>query len=223
MLYPGADAVSANSRGALDALRAYCPEEKLCHVPNPLILAGDTAGSIRENAVLFLARLVHQKAPDVLIEAFASVVRTEPDWTLEVAGDGPLREELRARASALGLDGRVVFHGVVADPSPLLRRCRVFVLPSRFEGTPNALLEAMAHRIPCIVSDASPGPLRLIEHAVTGLVVETGSVAALAAALETLCRDARLRRDLGDAALRRVGEYGLERVGPVWDRILFPC
>ena len=52
---------------------------------------------------------------------------------------------------------------------------------------------------------------------------ETGSVAALAAALETLCRDARLRRVLGDAAFRRVEEFGLEQVGPIWDRILFPC
>ena len=222
ILYADADAVSANSHGALASMRAYCPDEKLCHVPNPLMPAGGTADSTRANAILFLARLVPQKAPDVLLEAFARVVRTARDWTLHLAGDGPLADDLRARARTLGQGDRVVFHGVVADPAPLLARCRIFVLPSRFEGTPNALLEAMAHRLPCIVSDASPGPLRLIDHAKTGVVVETGSVSALAAAMEMLCRDERLRCELGNAAFERVREFGLDRVGPAWDRILFP-
>ena len=222
VLYPEADAVSANSRGALASMRAYCPEGKLRHTPNPLILANRAADSKRSNAVLFLARLVPQKAPDVLIEAFARFIRTAPDWKLHVAGDGPMAEELQTRVRALGLTDDVTFHGVVADPTPLLAKCRIFVLPSRFEGTPNALLEAMAHRMPCIVSDASPGPLRLIEHGANGLVVETGSVESLAGAMGKLSRDERLRRALGDAAFERVREFALDRVGPVWDQILFP-
>lgn len=183
LLYPDADVVSANSRGALASMRKYCPEGKLRHAPNPLILADGTHDT-RSNAVLFLARLVPQKAPDVLIEAFASFLGTAPGWKLHVAGDGPMAEELRIRVRALGLTDGVTFHGVVTDPTPLLTRCRIFVLPSRFEGTPNALLEAMGQRMACIVSDASPGPLRLIEHGVSGLVVETGSVEALAGALD---------------------------------------
>ena len=222
VLYPAADTVSANSCGALASMSAYCPERKLRHTPNPLILADRTADSKRSNAVLLLARLVPQKAPDVLIEAFARFIRTAPDWQLHVAGDGPMEEELRTRARALGLSNDVTFHGAVADPTPLLARRGIFVLPSRFEGTPNALLEAMAHRMPCIVSDASPGPLRLIEHGANGLVVETGSVESLAGALGKLSRDERLRRTLGDAAFERVQEFGLDRVGPVWDKILFP-
>ena len=94
--------------------------------------------------------------------------------------------------------------------------------PSRFEGTPNALLEAMACRTPCIVSDASPGPLCLIEHGATGLVVETGSVKGLADAMAKLSGDERMQRELGDAGFERVREFGLDRVGPIWDRILFP-
>ena len=222
LLYRGADAISANSRGALDAMRAYCPAEKLCLAPNPLMLPHARTDVLRSDAVLFLARLVEQKAPDVLIEAFARFHRDAPDWALHLAGDGPLAEALKARVRALDLAGSVTFYGVVTDPSPLLARCRILVLPSRFEGTPNALLEAMAHRMACIVSDASPGPLRLIEDGVTGLVVETGSVSALAAAMARLARDEPLRRKLGEAAFERVREFGLDRVGPVWDRMLFP-
>ena len=146
-----------------------------------------------------------------------------PGWRLHVAGDGPLNLELESRVSTLALADHVTLHGLVPDPAPLLAGCRIFVLPSRFEGTPNALLEAMTYRMACIVSDASPGPLRLIEDGVSGLVVETGSAVALAAAMERLSRDEQLQVDLGNAAFERVRGFGIDRVGPTWDRLLFPC
>lgn len=217
VLYREADAVSANSRGALASMRAYCPDEKLHHAPNPLnlVLPDGVADSKRSNAVLFLARLVPQKAPDVLIEAFAQFVRTAPGWKLHIAGDGPMTDQLQARVRDLGLSRDVTFHGVVTDPSPLLATSRIFVLPSRFEGTPNALLEAMAHRMACIVSDASPGPLRLIENGTSGLVVETESAKSLADGMTRLSREERLQREMGSASLERVREFGIDRVGPI--------
>ena len=220
IFYPEADAVSANSHGALVSMRAYCPEAKLCYVPNPVRLPAHVEDATRSDAVLFLGRLAPQKAPDVLIEAFARFRQAAPTWTLHLAGAGPLADPLHARVHDLGLREHVRFHGVV-DPAPLLARCRIFVLPSRFEGTPNALLEAMAHRLPCIVSDASPGPLGLIQDGTTGLVVKTGSTEQLAAAMTTLSRDDRLRRALGDAAHERVREFSLDRVGPIWDQVVF--
>ena len=220
IFYPVADAVSANSHGALVSMRAYCPEAKLCYVPNPVRLPAHVEDATRSDAVLFLGRLAPQKAPDVLIEAFARFRQAAPTWTLHLAGAGPLADPLHARVHDLGLREHVRFHGVV-DPAPLLARCRIFVLPSRFEGTPNALLEAMAHRLPCIVSDASPGPLRLIQDGTTGLVVETGSTEQLTAAMTALSRDDRLRRALGDAAHERVREFSLDRVGPIWDQVVF--
>ena len=96
LLYRGADVVSANTKGALDAMREYCPADKLCVAPNPLVPPTAAAGAPRSDAVLFLARLVEQKAPDVLIEAFARFHHDMPDWTLHLAGDGPLAEALRA-------------------------------------------------------------------------------------------------------------------------------
>ena len=75
---------------------------------------------------------------------------------------------------------------------------------------------------PCIVSDASPGPLRLIDDGSTGLVVEVDSVDALAHAMERLSRDERLQHELGEAAFDRVQAFGMTHVGPVWDPILFP-
>ena len=132
-----------------------------------------------------------------------------------------MAEQLQARVRELGLSRDVTFHGVVTDPSPLLATSRIFVLPSRFEGTPNALLEAMAHRMACIVSDASPGPLRLIEDGTNGLVVETDSAKSLADAMTRLSQEEQLQRTMGSAGLERVREFGIDRVGPIWNRILF--
>lgn len=222
ILYPRADVVTANSRGALESMSAYCAREKLAYAPNPLRVGSPAGDGPRSDSVLFLARLVRQKAPDVLIDAFARFARAVPGWRLDLAGGGPLLDELRTRVRALDVEEAVTFHGAVPDPEPLLAASRIFVLPSRFEGTPNALLEAMASRLPCIVSDASPGPLQLVEDGVTGLVVKTGCADALAAALERLARDAALRRALGDAAFERVGEFAVDRVAAVWDTFLFP-
>ena len=222
VIYPMADVVSANSTGALESMRAFCPEEKLCYTPNPLVFGDRVDDGARTNSMLFLGRLVHQKAPDVLIEAFARFTRAIPGWRLDIAGDGPMAEALQARVQQLGVDADVVFHGLVHDPIPLLRACRIFVLPSRFEGTPNALLEAMAHRLACIVSDASPGPLQLIVDGVTGRVVQADRVDSLAEALGQLAGNSSLQRSLGEAAFQRVQEFSLERVSKVWDHILFP-
>ena len=222
VIYPMADVVSANSTGALESMRAFCSEEKLCYTPNPLVFGDRVDDGARTNSMLFLGRLVHQKAPDVLIEAFARFTRAIPGWRLDIAGDGPMAEALQARVQQLGVDADVVFHGLVHDPIPLLRAGRIFVLPSRFEGTPNALLEAMAHRLACIVSDASPGPLQLIVDGVTGRVVQTDRVDSLAEALGQLAGNSSLQRSLGEAAFQRVQEFSLDRVSKVWDHILFP-
>lgn len=223
LVYPSADVVTANSRGALDAMREWCPESRLRYAPNPLRIENGADDRRRADSVLFLARLVHQKGPDVLIEAFARFVRTAPGWRLDLVGDGPLAEELRQRVRALGIADLVTFHGSVAHPVPQLARSRIFVLPSRFEGTPNALLEAMASGLACIVTDASPGPLALVADGRSGLVVKADRADCLAEAMVRLARDATLRRDLGRAALERVREFGVDRVAQAWDRFLFPA
>ncbi len=220
IVYPLADVVTANSHGALECMREYCPPEKLAYLPNPVV-AAEGGGSPRANAILFLARLVPQKAPEVLIDAFAMFARENPEWTLHLAGDGPMQTELVERVRRHRIADKVTFHGLVRDPTTLLRSCRVFVLPSRFEGTPNSLLEAMAAGLACVVTDASPGPLTLIEHGVSGLVVRTDDVADLAQALRQLAQNQDLCFKLAAAAIERTRPYHLDNVAEEWLRLLF--
>jgi glycosyltransferase involved in cell wall biosynthesis len=148
--------------------------------------------------VCSVGRLVEQKDPLRLLEALAGL----PGVRLTLIGDGPLRPAVERRARALGL--RVDCLGTVPHeelPS-LLNRASVFVLPSRYEGHPKALLEAMACGLAVVGTDV-PGIRGLIEHGRTGLLCEP-TVAGIRAAVAGLLEDASLRAALGGEARRYV-------------------
>ena len=202
---------------------------KLAFVPNPLRLLNDNSGGhddcsapvpTRSPFVLTVGRLVEDKAQDVLLEAFAQAGDRFKGWRLAVVGVGHLSEPLRAQAEALGIADRVEWHGLVRDPYVFYRAAHIFALPSRVEGTPNALLEAMSCGLPVVVSDGAPGPLELIEDGVTGLVVPVNDPTRLAAALRRLGTDDALRRRLGAAARERVTEYDLPRALATWESVV---
>ena len=226
--YDDADVVTANSHGALRGLGDFVDPSKLAFVPNPLVLpecngacastnANTNAGEERTSLFLTVGRLVWDKAYDVLLDAFAMLGEEFEGWRLSVVGGGHLKDSLHAQAEGLGIAPRVNWHGVVRDPHAFYRAASVFVLPSRTEGMPNALLEAMGSGLPVVVSDGAPGPLELVEDGVTGRVVPVNDAVALASALARLARDASLRRRLGVAARSRASEHDLPRALAAWE------
>ncbi|MGB9181932.1 MAG: glycosyltransferase [Pyrinomonadaceae bacterium] len=223
--YSHADLVTANTRGALREISDYVEQQKMAFVPNPLVIPNGnghaTAHALTHKPfILTVGRLVQDKAQDVLLDAFSRAGDGLKEWRLAVVGDGRLRDTLRARAEDLGIAGRVDWHGIVEDPHAFYREACIFALPSRVEGTPNALLEAMSCGLPVVVSDGAPGPLELVEDGVTGLVVPVNDPSALAAALRRLAGDKALRRRLGEAARARVSEYELPRALAAWESIV---
>ena len=221
LLYRRSDVVTANSRGALDALEDVVPRSKLAFLPNPLDIAGSRPPVVfAAPTVISVTRLVDQKGVDVLLKAAAGAFAALPEWRLAIVGDGPLRESFKALARELGIADRVDWFGHVADPIPYLRAAKLFILTSRFEGSPNALLEAMACGIPSIVSDASPGPLELIGAEEAGLIVGVEDVEATAAAMVRLAQDERLRAQLGAAALERTRAHEMDGAMQVWLKLL---
>lgn len=161
-----------------------------------------------------LAHLVPVKGHPTLLRAVAQV----PGCELHIAGreaDAEYSAGLHALCRELGLEGRVVFRGDVADTPAFLRRMDVMVLPTlarwRMEGCPVALLEAMATGRACIATDI-PGSRDIIRSGVDGLLVRPEDVNALVRALHGLVSDRDRRRAFGRAARRRVEEcYSLDR------------
>lgn len=220
-VYRRAHLVTANSRTGLAALAAFVPQEKLAFAPNPLPPPPPGAPATkRAPFFLTVGRLHRQKAYDVLLAAFAEIAPELPEWRLVAIGEGELGAALAAQARALGIADRVDWLGRLADPWPYYRAADVFVLPSRFEGTPNALLEAMSCGAPPIVSDAAAGALDFVAHDDSGLVTPVEDVGALAAAMRRLARDPTLRARLGAGARARVAALSFEEAAETWERLL---
>jgi glycosyltransferase involved in cell wall biosynthesis len=164
--------------------------------------------------VIFVGRLHPKKGVDTLLLAWQRVTRELPQlaWRLRLVGKGGLGYEMEASARQLSVDQTVEFCGQVDHPFPLLRQSDIFVLPSRSEGMSNALLEAMAHGLPCIVSDIA-GNDEVIQHERNGLLVKLDDEQDLARAIARLATDHALRERLGREALRTVEEsYSIDSV-----------
>ena len=223
VVYPWADVVTANSKGALETLGDFVPNEKLAFLPNPMLPVPATkGGAFAAPTVITVGRLVEQKGLDVLLGAWAKAAPALPGWRLALVGGGPLEAKLKEQAATLGIEDSVDFLGHVGDPFPLLASAQFFVLTSRFEGTPNALLEAMALGLPAVVSDASPGPCELIgaDDDAAGLIAPVENEEATAEAVVKLARDEALRRRLGATARERVKSYDAEQAIDAWLRLL---
>jgi glycosyltransferase involved in cell wall biosynthesis len=226
--YGRADVVTANSHGALERLARFVDEERLAFVPNPVLMPnGDHSyngnGDIHRPRMPFfltVGRLVWDKGCDVLLEAFARLGEEFRQWRLVIAGIGHLEQTLKAKATSLNIADRVDWLGLVSDLETWYRTASVFVLPSRVEGMPNALLEAMSHRLPCIVSDGTPGPLELIRDGATGSVIPVNDASALAEAMAELARDEDLRRRLGYAARARSADHELKKTVSAWEKVI---
>lgn len=196
--------LNARARGELEAL-GVAPSR--CHVvPNGVEVSrfADTPRSTRagEGKMLCVARLVPQKGIDVLLRAVAAVRVAAGDVHLTVLGDGPERPNLVRLAADLGLTDLVEFRGAVTEVAPHLAGAGIFVLPSRFEGFPLALLEAMAAGLP-VVATVVDGNTDIVRHGMDGLLVPPDDPGALANALLRLLREPSLAAQLGGEARRR--------------------
>jgi glycosyltransferase involved in cell wall biosynthesis len=132
--------------------------------------------------VLAAGRLHRQKGFDVLLRAFATA-RAHLNCRLIILGEGPDRKDLLALARALDIGNDVALPGFTGNPFAFMARAAVFVLPSRWEGFPNALVEAMACGTPVIAADCPSGPHDILAGGRFGRLVPPENVEALATAL----------------------------------------
>lgn len=132
--------------------------------------------------ILSVGRLTYAKGLADLIDAFADVRRQRPA-RLVILGEGGLREELEARINKQGLGDDVAMPGFEANPYKYMRRAAVFVLPSRWEGFPNVLVEAMACGAPVIATNCPGGSAEILEDGRWGTLVPVGDSKAMSTAI----------------------------------------
>lgn len=167
--------------------------------------------------MLCVGRLAEQKGLDVMLQALPAVRSALGPTTLRILGEGPERGRLERLAAELGVASDVRFEGLVSDVRPYLSAAEVFVFPSRYEGHPHALLEAMAAGVP-VVGTAVQGTIEVIRDGVEGLLVPPDDAGALARALVAVLQDEPLAARLAAGARARVAsEFSVQKMV---DRIL---
>ena len=218
-LYRKADCVVFQSAAVHDLFDETVWEHAVI-LPNPVeVSCLRTGGSHR---IVNIGRLVPQKDQETLIRAFAAFYRTHPDYRLSLYGDGELEPALRGLASSLGVGDAVSFEGTVSDIHVAIADAEIFVLSSRFEGLPNALLECMMMGFPCI-SARFRGADEVIRDGENGLLTEPGEWKQLTEALTRLTDDPELRERLGKNAMETAEAYCSERVLKQWADMIMPC
>jgi len=171
-----------------------------------------------KKCVLSVGRLEDDKQFDVLIKVFAGMAARYENWTLRIIGEGSMRPVLQRQIINLGLQGRVELPGRSKDIGEEFAKADIFVLTSRREGFPNALLEAMTVGLPCVSFDCPSGPREMSEDGKVALLVPLNDERTLGLTLEQLMSDEDLRRSLGRRARASVLErFVLEKVLARWD------
>ena len=202
------------------------PQSRIEYIPNGVILPQDrkaTYGQMKQ--VVTTSRLSKEKGMDVLLKAWAQVMRQEKGLTLIILGNGPLERELKSLSESLGVMESVTFMGMIQNVMEYVKNADLFVLPSRAEGLSNALLEAMSWGLPCIATNVG-GNVELIGEdddkriipgkffmAKNGLLVNSEDVEGLSQAMLYLIRNGMKREELGNQARLSIQEnYSIDLI-----------
>lgn len=220
-LYPRAAAVVAltdTSAASLQPL-ARRPVSVIASAVEPGSGHRVHADADMRNLVLGVGRLEWEKGFDRLIRAFAAATASRPEWTLRILGDGSQLAELQSLTESLGVSDRVAFPGWVDETATEYAQASVFALPSRYEGFPSALMEAMSEGVPCVSVDCESGPRAVIRNSDEAILV-ADQTDALTGGLERLMSDEVLRQRLSKAAPIVSRRFGWDAMTDGYEQIL---
>lgn len=173
--------------------------------------------------IVSVGRLVRQKNHELFLRGAARVAREYPDASFTIVGEGPLRQDLERLSAELGLGGRVTFAGERRDVDSILPTATLFWLTSRWEGMPNAAMEALACGLPVIATDVG-GVRSLVRDNIEGFVIPSEDSDALVSRTLAVLGNADLRQAMRRAARTRAEEFAVPamaaKLASLYDRAL---
>lgn len=223
VLYPEAKRVVVQTQALVQVSKSYWPKWKCLDIANPVPMVRDVQNQRPKlsghHNIIAVGRLTYQKGFDLLLRAFAANADIA-NWRLTIVGEGHDRRVLQDQARALAIDHLVDFVGIIDDVMPLLKKSDIFVLSSRFEGFPNALLEAMQCGLPVVAFDCPSGPAEIVRDGVNGLLVQRENVQGLSDAMRNLMEDPTLRARLAARASLFEPRFSPEFIFERWENLI---
>lgn len=207
-----------------DAMRAF--PQKLQN--KSIVIMNDVAEiffdvdrCVDKGNIVTIGRLSAQKNHLFLIQAFEEVLKEHPSYKLNIYGEGDLRESLETYINDRNLDDYIKLNGKTEDVVSVLKKAEIFVLPSLYEGMPNALLEAMAVGVPSVSTDCPcGGPRMLIENMKNGILVPVNEKKNLIEAINCLIENDELRSVISKNARLCANEYKPDIVFENWRKYI---
>ena len=220
-IYRFADAVTVLTKYDYHKWKKY---KNVVYMPNPIALETVPVNILsKEKIVLGVGRFddYYVKGLDTLLKCWSGVCHKHKDWRLQIAGDGSAENKntLLKINEELG-NINVDFLGFRKDITNIMRRSAIFLLPSRVEGLPMGLIEAMNQSCCCIAYNVETGPSEIIRHNVSGILIENQQVEKLSEALDDIIVDTNKRIKLSSMAQHSIEQYGIDRIITRW-KILF--
>ena len=213
LVYPFADCLITQTEADRKNY-TFVPRTKV--IANPVSFT-NCPDEVKEHIVLGVGRLEEPKRFEDLIEAFVSLGRS--DWRLFIAGEGSKRALLESLIERYKADN-ISLLGRRKDVEKLYAKAAIFVMPSMYEGFPNALLEAMVCGCACVSYDCNYGPSEMLGTD-RGILVEMGDKKGLAQAIESLMRDEKMRQQMAERAkvyARR--EFHIDTIAKKWEETI---
>ena len=200
-------------------------------IPNPVVypmqpatLTADKSNcsptmSNGQKVILGVGRLVDQKQFDSLIDIFSTFAGKHPEWILVIVGEGPNRIKLQQRIDSLKLQDQILLVGKQANMSCWYEQSDIFALTSKYEGYPNALLEAMCHGVSPVSYRCDTGPESIIQHGRNGILVPTDDEKQFASSVCKLIVNTDLREKMGNNAKEVVNSHSIESIVTQWESL----
>jgi len=179
--YNFSNGIITNSKGSAKSLGFFVfNKKKIKQIYNPYLRKINFKNYKKEKFILNIARLRKQKDHDTLIKAFEIFLRKNKNYKLLILGHGNLKEKLSLLVHNLKIRNKVIFKGWVKDTTPYLKKSKIFVLSSVYEGLGNVLIDAINYDTPCVSTNCPSGPSEILLNGKGGLLFDVGNYKQLA-------------------------------------------
>lgn len=212
LTYNFADKIITNSFGSNKNLKYFViNKKKIITIYNPYLEKINKTVSKKSNIVLNIGRLRKQKNQEILIKAFNIFIKKYPYYKLIILGHGNLKNKLHQLIAELELENKVFLKGWVNDTTHYLKKSKIFVLSSLYEGLGNVLIDSINFNTPCISTDCNSGPKEILLNGAGGYLVKNDSINDLAKKMIYSIQNYNLSKKKNNLAKKKISRFFIKK------------
>ena len=187
-------------------------------IPNARTFEPASCSDCRQKHVLAIGRYDYQKGFDTLLNIWGRLDGLSTEWTLDIVGDGPLRETLERKVTELKLRNVQLLHPT-SDIQSMYLQASIVVMTSHYEGLPMVLIEAQSYGLPIVAFACQCGPRDILTDGLDGYLIEGRDEETFASRLASLMSDEEKRREMGSAAVKASKRFSEDYIMQQWDAL----